>query len=124
MPAWLGVIGGVIGLVVFFGSVVVYLAGSKDQGTIKTLQNSNAALQQRVEVLEDGETDLKARVDALEQENQMLKSQRPSADAIAALVQQTAHLDGRLDTHDDETKALILSETVRILEAISGASDG
>jgi hypothetical protein len=30
MPAWLGVIGGVIGLVVFFGSVVVYLAGSKE----------------------------------------------------------------------------------------------
>lgn len=123
MPAWLGIITGVIGLVVFLGAVVVYLAGSKDQGTIKTLQNSNAALQERVGVLESGEADLKARVAVLEFENHTLKAQRPSAEAIAALVDQTAHLDGRLDAHDTETKALIVSETVRILAALSGAHD-
>lgn len=92
-----------IAAVVFLGGVVVYLRGSSDQGTIKTLKDSNLALAERVDILERSEKLLKAeaeaervkhaavvkalsvRLDAVEKENLRLQTQRPSAEAIEAL---------------------------------------
>lgn len=109
ISAWVGLIGGLIGFVVFLGAAVVFLRGSKDKGTITTLEASNAALVERVAILVDNETALKAkvaeldvRVKSLEDENTELKRQRPSAEAIA-------DLGTRLEKHDADTLAAIES---------------
>lgn len=113
MTDWLGTLGGIVALVVFLGAAVVYIRGSKDKGTITTLESSNRALTERVKVLEDGERLLKAeaaaaaikhtaevdaltlRVTRLEQDNTELRAQRPSAEAIEALFSlcQSIHSD-------------------------------
>lgn len=113
----------VIALTGFFGSVVVFLMGSKDKGTIETLTRSNAALNERVGLLEREKDDMKNRVSVLEAENAGLMAQRPSADAIAALAEQTQHLDGRLNTHDAETKAMIAASTTAVLEELQNGGD-
>lgn len=117
MP-WITFVLAVIGMTTFLGSVVVFLMGSKDKGTIDTLERSNKSLHERVGVLEGDNSDLKNRVTVLETENQALKAQRPSAEAIAALAEQTQHLDGRLNTHDAETKAMITASTSAVLEEL------
>lgn len=111
---WLTLIGVAIGAVVFLGSVVVFLRGSRDQGTIATLERSNKALTERVEVLEAEaarsivERDrLTARVEALEHENEALRKVRPSHEAIAALT-------AMLQAHDDDV--------VSRLEVLSGGT--
>lgn len=78
--------------VIFLGAAVVYLRGSKDAGTIKTLEKNNEALSNRVTILEAAEIVRKAEVEALgvrlkaaEDEAASLRAQRPSADAIADL---------------------------------------
>lgn len=111
----IGVIGGLVGIVVFLGSVVVFLRGSRDKGTISTLEQNNKALTERVGLLEDSEKRLKAdaqadkirhqaeidalnlRVKALEDDNAALRSQRPSAEAIEAVyaLLQAVHSDTR-----------------------------
>lgn len=107
---WLGIIGGLVGLIVFLGTVVVYLRGSRDKGTITTLTNSNAALMERVGLLEANEARLSARVSLLEAENAALLAQRPSAEAIAALMLKLEAHDvatlRRLERLDTESKAL------------------
>jgi hypothetical protein len=57
MPPWLSWLTGAIVVVGFLGSVTIYLRGSKDAGTIKTLERSNKALNERVAILEAGEPD-------------------------------------------------------------------
>lgn len=119
----LGTIGGIVGLVVFLGAVVVYLRGSKDKGTITTLEASNRALTERVDLLEEAEqryiaaakatatqheadiSALKTRVRALEDENDHLLALRPSAEAIDALT-------GQLAKHDSDIKALLRARKV------------
>jgi len=107
MSHWLTIILGAIAIVVFLGSVVVFLRGSRDQGTIATLERSNKALIERVTVLEDEaarnlvERDrLAARVEALEHENEALRLERPSSEAIAALTD-------LLKRHDADAKAML-----------------
>lgn len=98
----LGTIGGAIGIIVFLGTLVVYLRGSRDKGTIATLEASNKALTERVGVLVEGEADLnrqirdlRNRMAAVERENAELRAQRPSAEAIAAVysLNQAIHSD-------------------------------
>ena len=107
ISAWVGLIGGLIGFVVFLGAAVVFLRGSKDKGTITTLEASNAALAERVDILSESEGRLKAdvvelqqRVQTLENENAELRQQRPSAEMIADLA-------ARLEKHDTDTLAAI-----------------
>lgn len=115
MGSWIGTVGGLVGLIVFLGAAVVYLRGSKDKGTITTLEQNNRALTERVDLLEDSEKRLKAeavaaetlhraeiealtiRVKALEDDNANLRAQRPSADAIEAVytLMQAVHSDTR-----------------------------
>ena len=97
------VVGVAIAAVVFFGAVVVYIRGSSDQGTIATLERSNHALTERVDVLESEnarsmiERDrLTDRVSALEHENATLLAARPSAEAIASLSKALARHDADL----------------------------
>lgn len=104
---WLTLIGVVIIVVGFLGSVVVFLRGSRDQGTIATLERYSKALEARLTQLEDEaarntiERDrLTARVDALEHENEALRAERPSAEAIAAL-------HTLLLRHDTDAKAML-----------------
>jgi hypothetical protein len=105
--AWIGLIGGAVGIIVALGGIAAYLGASKDKGTISTLEASNRALTERVAVLEAGareasakEAVQSARIDALERENSSLLSQRPSAEAIAKI-------DAALASHDTETRALL-----------------
>jgi hypothetical protein len=114
MSQWLTLVAAAIGVVVFLGSVVVFLRGSRDQGTIATLERSNHALTERVTVLENDaargviERDrLTERVAALEHENEALRAQRPSADAIAALAEVVSDNHSLLATHDRETKTML-----------------
>jgi uncharacterized protein YaiL (DUF2058 family) len=118
MNEWIGTIGGLIGFTVFLGGAFVYLRGSKDKGTITTLEANNRALTDRVEILEATEIRLTAemkaeklkhsaaldamnvRVMALEREREQLLAVRPSAEAIANLQQQVAQ-------HDADMKQLI-----------------
>jgi cell division protein FtsB len=103
MPDWAGPVGGWIGLVVFLGAVVAYLRGSRDKGTIATLESSNQSLLQWQAVAKGEIADLKAdatataikhkaevdalnlRMTAVEHENADLRAQRPSAEAIEAV---------------------------------------
>lgn len=125
MPEWVGQIGGWIGLVVFVGAVVIYLRGSKDKGTITTLEASNKALTERVDILEASEKRLTAaaeaqqvshkaemdamhvRIETLERENERLLLQRPSADAIEGLHQKLEKHDSDLKTYGREIKKLL-----------------
>lgn len=100
VAAWLGIIGGAVGLVVFLGATVIYLRGSKDKGTIATLEASNRALLERVEVIEANEQRLTQRVTQLEHENSVLVAQRPSAEAIASIAL-------TLNKHDSDTRTLL-----------------
>lgn len=117
MPSWTAWIAWAVLIVGFLGTATVYLRGSKDKGTIATLQQNNDALDDRVKILEDSETRLKAevaaaevkhqaeiaafnvRVKAVEDDNAFLRSQRPSAELIA-------EISNRLATHDATTKQL------------------
>lgn len=107
---WLGIIGGFVGLVVFLGATVVYLRGSRDKGTITTLENSNRALSERVALLEAAEGRLASRVAVLEAENLALLAQRPSAEQIAVILTRIEALDAEnrrtWTTHDSDMKAL------------------
>lgn len=96
MTSALGTSAYVIGIVIFLGTALVYLRGSKDKGTIATLEASNRALNERVDVLEASEARLTARVALLETENRKLEAQRPSAEAIAALSSKVDVLSGAL----------------------------
>jgi len=125
MPEWVGTLGGYIGLVVFVGAVVVYLRGSRDKGTITTLQQNNDALIERVALLEAGErrlveeakaadllhtaevAALDLRVAALESENERLNAVRPSAEVLSELATATAALKEQADKHDADIKRLL-----------------
>lgn len=116
VASWLTIIGVAIAVVIFFGSVVVFLRGSRDQGTIATLERSNNALTERVTVLENEaarnlvERDsLGARIDALEHENEALRLERPSSEAIAALTEALAR-------HDADAKAMLSALMLKGLE--------
>ncbi len=113
---WLTILGVAIAVTVFLGSAVVFLRGSRDQGTIATLQRSNSALTERVNVLEaDAARDvierdrLVARVDALEHENQTLRNVRPSAEVIAEVAE-------RLVSHDEATRTMLATLLVKGIE--------
>jgi hypothetical protein len=80
-----------IGLVLFLGSATVYLRGSKDKGTIETLQRSNAALTERVAILEP-------QVEALTRANEVLQRTVNSADLIVDL--KTQVLQALADHHN------------------------
>lgn len=103
MPDVLQWLGGLVALVLFLGAVVVYLRGSKDKGTIETLERNNTALNERVALLEENEKRttrehaiekkaLTDRVDALERENEVLRDVIGAKDEVAAM-------RGRLDEH-------------------------
>lgn len=94
----IGTVGGLIGFVVFLGAAAIYLRGSRDKGTIATLEQNNKALAERVTLLEQSERRLTERVNLLERENERLLLLRPSAEAIADLTAQ-------LTVHDTDTKA-------------------
>jgi gamma-glutamylcysteine synthetase len=109
---WIGLF---VLVISFLGTAVVFLRGSRDKGTISTLEQNNKALTERVTLLEASETRLKAdaaivatrhaaeldalniRVKALENDNAELRSQRPSAEAIEAVYHavQAVHSDTR-----------------------------
>jgi UDP-N-acetylglucosamine 2-epimerase len=110
----LGYITGVIGIVLFLGTVVVYLSGSRDKGTIATLEASNRSLSERVSILEANETRLTSRVAHVEAENAELRAQRPSAEAIAGLAQQVTTIGEQmtevidmLAKHDSDIKTIL-----------------
>lgn len=101
------IISGVIGVVLFLGTVVVYLRGSRDKGTIATLEASNRALTERVSLLEADATLMTARLTLLERENAELHKQRPSAEAIAELRDLVENASALLARHDSQTMALL-----------------
>lgn len=118
MPDWVGNVSTAIAAVVFLGAAVIYLRGSRDKGTITTLEQNNKALTERVEILETDLARVKTaaaadkvamneRVRALERENASLLAQRPSAEAIEDLNAKADRLEVELSRHDIETRRLI-----------------
>lgn len=104
-----------IGIVVFLGTAAVYLRGSRDKGTIDSLERQNAAFKEEIAGLHTQVDALQARVTHLESENAGLRSQRPSADAIADLAQKVADLaekqvagvSRQITQHDADVKNLL-----------------
>jgi hypothetical protein len=109
MPAWLSWLAGAVVVVGFLGSVTIYLRGSKDAGTIKTLERSNLALNERVAILESNEARLSARVTLLEHENAELHAQRPSAEMLVDMNELLQH-------HDTETRPLLMAIAAQLQE--------
>lgn len=96
MPVDFGTIGGLIGIVLFLGSVAIFLRGSADKGTITSLQNSVSALQTEVNVYKTKVEEQETRLVALEKENTTLRTFVTQKDEIA-------QLHGLLDAHHRET---------------------
>lgn len=113
MSSILGTIGGIVGLIVFFGAAVVYLRGSKDKGTIETLERSNKALAESERILETKVEKLTVRVAYLEKQNADLQGQRPSAEAIEAI-------RTLAEKNDREIKALIRKHDAEVKELLRG----
>jgi hypothetical protein len=119
----------IVGFVLFLGMVVVYLRGSKDKGTIATLEASNRALTERVAILEADalattarhateraadaadRARLSARLGAVERENVGLLAQRPSAEVVAGIAVELHDVHGALTQHDADIKALLSEDT-------------
>lgn len=106
ISTWIGAIGGLVGIVVFLGAAASFLRGSKDKGTIATLESSNQSLLQwqsvakaEIEGLKTSLNKAEARIGALEQEKVALLAQRPSAEVLA-------NLTHRLDEHDQTMQQL------------------
>lgn len=91
---WLSAIAAVIGIVTFFGAAAFYLRGSKDKGTIQTLETNNHALFERVKILETSESALLIRVKALEDANHVLTETLTARADIAELA-------AVIDTHNN-----------------------
>lgn len=95
-----------IAAVVFLGAAVVYLRGSKDKGTIATLEKSNQALSEnnkilndRVSLLEASDVAKDARIDGLVQANEVLTNTVNSSELIANLATLITDLSENLTEH-------------------------
>ena len=106
----LGTLGTLFGIVVFLGAAVVYLRGSKDRGTIETLERNNSALNERVGILERDNAEFRARVDSLERENASLLAQRPSADVLAEITDRLTAFVEKSNAYQANT--LVLLQTI------------
>lgn len=89
MPAWLNILLGLVVIVGFAGSAIIYLRGSRDKGTIEALERNNRALSERVQILEEDAARCAHRLEVLEKENKDLRAQRPSAKEIAEILRLT-----------------------------------
>ena len=74
-----------VAVVIFLGAATVYLRGSKDKGTIETLERNNAALTERVTILETSVKEKGDRIEILEREKDVLQSVANSSEEIADL---------------------------------------
>lgn len=74
-----------IGIVLFLGTAIVYLRGSKDKGTIATLTRNNAALSERVAILEASDLAKATQIKALTTANMVLRNTVNSSELIADL---------------------------------------
>lgn len=106
----IALISAAIGMVLFLGSVAVYLRGSVDKGTITALNANNDALTKRVDILESTDHENQVRIQALERENTYLLSQRPSAELIADVKR-------RLESHHNEAMEKF-TEMTTVLEKL------
>lgn len=101
--SWLPV---AISVVIFLGAAAVYLRGSKDKGTIATLESNNDALAKRVDILEHDNGLLKTRVEVVERENGVLRDVVGAKDEVSALhnaldMHHAAAMAGMSQIHDD-----------------------
>lgn len=90
----------IIGLLAFAAGAIAWLKTSIDKATIDTLTKNAAALSDRVRLLEASDARKTAEIEGLKQQNALLASQRPSAEAIAEI-----HRD--LTKHHADTMALL-----------------
>jgi hypothetical protein len=87
-----------ITFVTFVGAATVYLRGSRDKGTIETLQRNNEALTQRVGILE-GDVALRKAADLVKDERiRVLETLANSGDKIDAL---SVAVVAKIDHHHD-----------------------
>lgn len=115
MPAVLQWLGGLVALVLFLGSVVVYLRGSKDKGTIETLERNSKAQSERIGILEAEDERKTEKIKQLEtaldterterqQERETLVNIANSSEAIAALREETL---SRLGEHHTQVMTVL-----------------
>jgi hypothetical protein len=110
----------IIGGVLFLGMVAAYLRGSRDKGTIATLEANSRAQAGLMETLKaelaqekTARERLAARVAVLERENTSLLAQRPSAEVIAQIGEDVDLLRVQLHKHDADTKAILRKTPLR-----------
>lgn len=116
MPTWLNALGICVVLIGFLGAAVVFLRGSRDKGTIETLERSNKALDERVKILESESLRDKAtqardreRIAALEHDKADLVAQRPSAETLADIrAELTSYVTEARHSHA-EMRALLMA---------------
>lgn len=138
---WLGIAGAVIGVVVFLGAAVSFLRGSRDKGTISTLESSNAALTGRVVILEASEKRLTAellaadithkaevaalnlRLDAMVAEKASLESVRPSSDVLAEVASRVEVTAVRVETIEKEMRRIAQQVAEQVAKEVAAKSD-
>lgn len=111
------VIGITLPLLSFLGLAAVYLRGSADKGTIESLQRSNAALHEEIEVQSRKS---QAQDDEIDRQNQLIISLGRQVHTLQGVVTQAAEiarLQTTLDGHHTETVGVL----GRILSAIEAA---
>ena len=85
-----------IAAVAFLGAVAVYLRGSRDKGTIESLERSITALEAEREIQARKIRELQIEVTRLDQANRVLENVANSGEVIAAFQTQALELMGAL----------------------------
>lgn len=111
-----------VAVVLFLGAAAVYLRGSKDKGTIETLERNNRALAERIDILESEAREDHARraidherIRSLEQKNKVLEGIANSSELITAqtgLLEQMGKvitdMNAALTTHHGAAMAAVI----------------
>lgn len=98
-----------IAVVLFLGSAVIYLRGSRDKGTIDALERNNRALTERVGILESEQREDRAQIEGLVTANRVLTNTVNSAELIETL--KTEVLAALLDHHNAALKGMATIHT-------------
>lgn len=119
------IIGWALPLLSFIGLGAVYLRGSADKGTIESLQRSNAALKEELEIEktknQNRADDAARKITGLVEDNDRLKQQVVSLgrqlhtlQGVVTQAPQIARLQETLEGHHDETSELLREIVVAI----------
>lgn len=108
----LSVVLGVLTMISVVASAVAVARASLAKSTIETLQQSNAALTERVDILVSDKAETTARLSALEGENKLLRSLKSGSDAVETVGNAVAQADDRRRQEHHDILAAIQANSV------------